>query len=350
MNADAPLDIIEPDVAEAADYVMESWRGGVEAIIETGRRLIEIRKRWHNTPGKWSRLIGDNQWQGQSLLPFQKTHVKRLVGIAENAEARLRPHVGVLPSDTYTLYDLARLSDEHFDELVAAGVIHPAMKRTDIAAEETRQRRAASRAAIRLPDACEYRIGDARQILADVPDDSVPLILTDPPYSQEAEPLYCWLAEFAARVLIPGGSLICFTGQWKLDRDMAIFSAAAPLRYWWLLAMLHDQSQRLPGKFVIAEFKPVLWYVKNHRRGRTMLPDILRSPARDKSEHAWGQGEGGIWPVIEHLTDPGELIVDPFAGTGRWGEITAGMGRRWLGADIVEGGATQVEAGELEPV
>jgi len=35
---------------------------------------------------------------------------------------------------------------------------------------------------------------------------AVPLILTDPPYGDEAEPLYRWLAEWSARVLIPGGS------------------------------------------------------------------------------------------------------------------------------------------------
>jgi len=76
----------------------------------------------------------------------------------------------------------------------------------------------------------ELRIGDCRQVLADVPDNSVPLILTDPPYGDDAEPLYRWLAEFAARALIPGGSLICYTGQSRLDRDMALLSAKLPRR------------------------------------------------------------------------------------------------------------------------
>lgn len=38
--------IIEPDVAEAVDNVSSAWRQGVESIIETGRRLIEIRERF----------------------------------------------------------------------------------------------------------------------------------------------------------------------------------------------------------------------------------------------------------------------------------------------------------------
>ena len=135
-------------------------------------------------------------------------------------------------------------------------------------------RRARARASPPLPDGMELRIGDCRKVLADVPDNAVPLILTDPPYKNESEPLYHWLAEFAARVLVPGGSLICYTGHWSLNRDMRIFDAH--LRYWWVLAMLHRQSKRLPGKFVIANHKPVLWYVKEFRRGRSLVPDVLQ--------------------------------------------------------------------------
>jgi len=212
----------------------------------------------------------------------------------------------------------------------------------EIASEETKKRREESRNASPIPDGMDLRVGDSRVVLADIPDNSVPLILTDPPYGDEAEPLYRWLAQWASRVLIPGGSMICYTGQSRLNRDMAIFDER--LRYWWLLIMPHDQSQRLPGKFVIANFKPVLWYVKENRRGRTLVPDVLKSPARDKSEHDWSQGDGGIAPLIEHLTDPGELIVDPFAGTANWGRAAIQMGRRWIGADVTAGGDTVVAA------
>jgi hypothetical protein len=212
------------------------------------------------------------------------------------------------------------------------------------AAEETVERREASRGATPLPDGAELRVGDCRVVLADVPDNSVPLVLTDPPYGDDAEPLYRWLAQWAARVLIPGGSLVCYTGQSRLDRDMRIMSEH--LRWWWLMIMPHDQSQRLPGKFIIAGFKPVLWYVKDHRRGRTLVPDVLQSPARDKELHNWSQGDGGVSAIIEHLTEPGELIIDPFAGAAAWGERAATMGRRWLGADVIAGGDAVVLAGE----
>ena len=84
----------------------------LEGIFETGRRLIEIRDRYKDDRGKWSQLIGDNQWTGQSLLPFEKSHTQRLVRIA--GCGRLPPHAGVLPDDSTTLGKLVSLSDDRF--------------------------------------------------------------------------------------------------------------------------------------------------------------------------------------------------------------------------------------------
>jgi DNA modification methylase len=60
--------------------------------------------------------------------------------------------------------------------------------------------------------------------------------------------------------------------------------------------------------------------------------------------HDWSQGDGGIGPLIEHLSEPGELIVDPFAGTAAWGLRAVAMGRRWLGSDTSKGGGSEVTA------
>jgi N6-adenosine-specific RNA methylase IME4 len=138
---DQAVEIIEPDVVQAATWIEASWRQGIEAILETGRRLIEIRERFRNEPGKWSRLIGANQWDGKGLLSFGRTHARRLIAIADSD--RLGPHVGLLPSDSFTLYELTRLSDDRFDELLGSGAIHPGMKRNDASAETRRERQQA---------------------------------------------------------------------------------------------------------------------------------------------------------------------------------------------------------------
>jgi DNA modification methylase len=49
-----------------------------------------------------------------------------------------------------------------------------------------------------------------------------------------------------------------------------------------------------------------------------------------------------MWQWFEPLTDPGDLVVDPFCGSGEWGHIIAAMGRRWIGADVEEGGSLSI--------
>jgi DNA methylase len=187
------------------------------------------------------------------------------------------------------------------------------------------------------------RIGRAQEVLADIADNSAALIFTDPPYADEATPLYHWLGEFAMRTLIPGGSLICFTGGFGVSRYTSAFLAAG-LREWRQLTFLHDQSKRDLAMGVYADSKPVLWFVKGKsRRNKQMFSTVLTSTWRNKEAHKWGQGEGGIAPVVERLVRRGELVVDPFAGTGEWGDICASLGCRWIGADIVRGGSRQIE-------
>ena len=39
---------------------------------------------------------------------------------------------------------------------------------------------------------------------------------------------------------------------------------------------------------------------------------------------------------IKFLTEPGDLVVDPFAGSNITGEVAERLGRRWLAFEIVE--------------
>lgn len=176
------------------------------------------------------------------------------------------------------------------------------------------------------------RQGDAREVLGDIEDGSVDLVLTDPPYGDKSRELYSWLASFASRVLRPGGSLCVVTGQSRLPDDLERLTVPG-LRYWWTFAMLHGAAQRLPGIFVMVGWKPVLWFVKGTRGGRDMVGDVLRGEAYAKDEHRWAQGDG-VRPLIERLCPEGGLVVDPFAGTGQWGDLARDLGREWIGADV----------------
>jgi hypothetical protein len=60
-----------------------------------------------------------------------------------------------------------------------------------------------------------------------------------------ARPLYEWLAEWSARVLIPGGHLVVYTGDPTLPRDIAILAEQLTCRG--ECVSLLTQQQRLHG-------------------------------------------------------------------------------------------------------
>jgi len=187
----------------------------------------------------------------------------------------------------------------------------------------------------------EYRVGDFNKVLSNIDDASVDLILTDPPYGTKHVHLYKQLGEFGARVLKPGGSLLAYTGQATLPEVLAVLSQS--LRYWWMICMEHSgPGQQLPGKWVNVTWKPVLWFVCKKRGNREYVTDrVTGEPPKERAEFAWAQGVGEVRYFIQQLAKRNALIVDPFAGTGKWGEVAARMGRRWIGCDKKKGGSIE---------
>lgn len=177
--------------------------------------------------------------------------------------------------------------------------------------------------------------GDFRRIGQQIPDESIDLIFTDPPYDAETIPLYGDLAAFAARVLKPNGSLITYVGHYAIPEVMPLMTPH--LRYWWLLAVDHSGSAaRLPGKWVFVHWKPLLWFVKGGRRDNEYIADQINSQQTAKDLHPWQQDTTEATYYIEHLTQPGETVLDPFAGSGT--TLIAGLqlNRRVIGVDIAE--------------
>lgn len=205
--------------------------------------------------------------------------------------------------------------------------------------QEWEAKRREARALGALAGEPEIRRGDFADVLADLEDGSVDLILTDPPYGDDALPSYARLAEFAAAKLKPGGSLVCYTGQSILPDVLDTFGKW--LRYWWTLSLDHTHGgQQLPGKWVFVEWKPIVWYVRDYREGRSYVADKVRGTRPNKDAHEWAQGVEEVVYLIESLTDIGGLVVDPFAGSGSFGRAALRLGRRFVGADLDPDSAT----------
>ena len=181
-------------------------------------------------------------------------------------------------------------------------------------------------------DICRLFVDDIRNGLLEIEDNSVDFVITDPPYKREYLPLYSDLSRVAARVLKNGGSLIVMTGQSYLPEVISYLGEYMSY-YWCMTYLTQGQSPQLFQKRVNTFWKPVLWYVKNNYSG-DFTSDILRSPENDKNFHKWGQSFGGMSDIIEKLTNPNDLILDPFLGGGTTGAAAVSMGRKFIGSDI----------------
>lgn len=177
--------------------------------------------------------------------------------------------------------------------------------------------------------------GDCREVLTSI--GSVEMVLTDPPYPAQYQHLFREMAAATLPLVARGASLVTLCGQAQLPAVAADISETG-WRYWWCGGMRHTVYARLPGKWVVPMWKPALWFVKEGRKvGDTRTPfDMMEGGRRDKRYHEWGQPVAWFRHWLENLSDPGDIVLDPFMGAGTTLVAAITTGRRAIGIELDE--------------
>lgn len=168
---------------------------------------------------------------------------------------------------------------------------------------------------------------------------SVDLVFTDPPYPGEF--LHEWegLARFAAEALKPGKLLVAYSGQYHLPEVM--YALNCELEYVWMGALVtpgaHNQVQQ---RHIRSAAKPLLFYSAGTYEPGPWIDDSYVSEQRSKDDHVWQQSLGAATYFIERLTGPGDLVADPFLGSGTTAVACRDLGRRFVGCDVDEAAVT----------
>jgi len=230
--------------------------------------------------------------------------------------------------------------------------------------------------------------GDCRALLGEIPDESIQLVVTSPPYNigkeyerKTALDEYVRMQEEVIRscfrVLSPTGS-ICWQVGNHVSRgaivplDIVLYPTFQALglilrnRIVWHFEHGLHCSRRLSGRY-----ETILWFTKSD--GYVFNLDPIRVPqkypgkkhykgprAGQHSCNPLGKNPGDVWLIpnvksnhvekTEHpcqfpvelverlvlaLTDPGDAVLDPYLGTGTSAIAAIRHGRKGVGAEIV---------------
>ena len=126
---------------------------------------------------------------------------------------------------------------------------------------------------------------------------------------------------------------LAYAGQMYLPAVLA--AMARHLEYWWTFAIsVADQPKPIFARSVQAKWKPVVAFAKRPiKQAANWLADLLDGGGRDDRYHEWGQAEAEAVYLIRRLTEPGQLVVDPYAGGGAFLAACKASNRRWLATE-----------------
>jgi len=175
--------------------------------------------------------------------------------------------------------------------------------------------------------------GDAAEIMQKIPDNSIDLVVTDPPYSRKYLYTYKYLADECPRIMKPKASLLVIAGHSLLPDVFNFFADKLSYRWMFCLSQFEGAHARM-GMGIEVLWKPMLWFVKGNLRYKGFLRDGVIIEYKRKTFHKWEQSTSWCDYYIQKLTDKNAIVLDPFVGSGTVPVVCQRLGRHYIGIDI----------------
>ena len=185
--------------------------------------------------------------------------------------------------------------------------------------------------------------GPAARLWEHLENDSVDMFFTDPPYDSGGLACFSDLAELAEAKLKPGGLCLTYCGKLFIPE---IIGRMARLEWWWMFSIRTGGGSLAHARGIKEAWKPLLAFAKPPLPKGGYLTDQLQGGGREKGLHDWQQSQDEVEYLIERLTEVGDLVVDPYCGSGTIPAACKATGRRWLACEI-DGEMARVARGRI---
>lgn len=164
-------------------------------------------------------------------------------------------------------------------------------------------------------------------------DASIDLVFTDPPYGKEYNYLYGAVAEEFKRVLKPGKFAFIYASDYWFANTFN--DVLEHLDFFYLFhIILRGDNARIHPKQLIIRAKTLMVFSNGTPAIKHKYCVNTLEGVRNSGLHPWQQRTTDSCYILEHFSEEGYMVLDPFLGSGTTARAARITNRNFIGYEI----------------